>query len=51
YRNQGADYGRILVGIQVPPKEHKAFDKFLDTLGYPHVEETNNPVYRMFLRG
>jgi threonine dehydratase len=39
------------VGIQVPPKEHKAFDKFLDTLGYPHVEETNNPVYRMFLRG
>ena len=51
YRNQGADYGRILVGIQVPPNEHKAFDKFLDTLGYPHVEETNNPVYRMFLRG
>ena len=51
YRNQGADYGRILVGIQVPPKDHKAFDKFLDTLGYPHVEETNNPLYRMFLRG
>ena len=51
YRNQGADYGRILVGIQVPPQDHKAFDKFLDTLGYPHVEETNNPVYRMFLRG
>ncbi|TXI58789.1 MAG: threonine ammonia-lyase, biosynthetic [Limnohabitans sp.] len=51
YRNQGADYGRILVGIQVPEKDGKAFDKFLDTLGYPHVEETNNPVYRMFLRG
>ena len=51
YRNQGADYGRILVGIQVPPQDHKAFDKFLDTLGYPHVEETNNTVYRMFLRG
>ena len=51
YRNQGADYGRILVGIQVPAKDGKAFDKFLDTLGYPHVEETNNPVYRLFLRG
>ncbi len=51
YRNQGADYGRILVGIQVPAKDDKAFAKFLDTLGYPHVEETNNPVYRLFLRG
>jgi threonine dehydratase len=50
YRNQGADYGRILVGLQVPPKDDKAFDKFLDTLGYPYVEETSNPVYRLFLR-
>ncbi len=50
YRNQGADYGRILVGLQVPAQDHKAFDKFLETLGYPCVEETNNPVYRLFLR-
>jgi threonine dehydratase len=50
YRNQGADYGRILVGLQVPKADDKAFAKFLDTLGYPCVEETNNPVYRMFLR-
>ncbi|WP_300709788.1 threonine ammonia-lyase, biosynthetic [Limnohabitans sp.] len=50
YRNQGADYGRILVGLQVPPKDDKAFAKFLDALGYPYAEETNNPVYRMFLR-
>ena len=50
YRNQGADYGRILVGLQVPPKDGKAFEKFLDTLGYPYVEETANPVYRLFLR-
>ena len=50
YRNQGADYGRILVGLQVPPKDDKAFAKFLDTLGYPYAEETNNPVYKMFLR-
>jgi threonine dehydratase len=50
YRNQGADYGRILVGIQVPAKDDKAFDKFLETLGYPYAEETDNPVYRLFLR-
>ncbi|MGV1045754.1 threonine ammonia-lyase, biosynthetic [Limnohabitans sp.] len=50
YRNQGADYGRILVGLQVPPKDDKAFAKFLDALGYPYAEETLNPAYRMFLR-
>ncbi|KQT14053.1 threonine ammonia-lyase, biosynthetic [Ramlibacter sp. Leaf400] len=50
YRNQGADYGRILVGLQVPEADGKAFQDFLDTLGYPYVEETANPVYRLFLR-
>ncbi len=50
YRNQGADFGRILVGLQVPKADNKAFNIFLDTLGYPHVEETANPVYRLFLQ-
>ncbi|APW36818.1 threonine ammonia-lyase, biosynthetic [Rhodoferax koreense] len=50
YRNQGADYGRILVGLQVPAAEEKAFAKFLDTLAYPFVEETQNPVYQLFLK-
>ena len=50
YRNQGADYGRILVGLQVPKADDKAFAKFLTTLGYPYVEETANPVYRLFLQ-
>jgi threonine dehydratase len=50
YRNQGADYGRILVGIQVPKSDSPAFDEFLATLGYPYVEETANPVFRMFLQ-
>jgi threonine dehydratase len=50
YRNQGADYGRILVGLQVPTADDEAFVKFLQTLGYPYVEETTNPVYRMFLQ-
>jgi threonine dehydratase len=50
YRNQGADYGRILVGIQVPRADRAEFRRFLDTLAYPCVEETDNPVYRLFLR-
>ena len=50
YRNQGADYGRILVGLQVPEGDAAAFDEFLRTLGYPWVEETANPAYRLFLR-
>ena len=50
YRNQGADHGRILVGLQVPPKDHMAFKKFLAELGYPSVDETDNPVYKLFLR-
>ncbi|TFY97317.1 threonine ammonia-lyase, biosynthetic [Ramlibacter rhizophilus] len=50
YRNQGADYGRILVGLQVPRSEEREFKAFLGTLGYPYVDETENPVYRLFLR-
>ena len=50
YRNQGADYGRILVGIQVPKADKKAFRDFLETLAYPCEDETDNPVYRLFLR-
>jgi threonine dehydratase len=50
YRNQGADYGRTLVGMQVPAADAKGLDEFLRTLGYPFVEETDNPVYRLFLR-
>jgi threonine dehydratase len=49
YRNHGADYGRVLVGMQVPPADKAAFRVFLDRLGYPSVEETSNPAYRMFL--
>ncbi|HRH30430.1 MAG TPA: threonine ammonia-lyase, biosynthetic, partial [Aquabacterium sp.] len=50
YRNQGADYGRILVGLQVPKGEAKAIKPFLAGLGYVYVDETHNPVYRLFLR-
>ena len=50
YRNQGADYGRILVGLQVPPSDDAAFQEFLAALDYPWVEETHNPAYRLFLK-
>ena len=50
YRNQGADYGRILMGLQVPHTDRAAFAQFLTELGYPHVDETRNPAYRLFLR-
>jgi threonine dehydratase len=49
YRNQGADYGRILVGLQVPKSDNAAFKQFLIGLDYPYVDETENPVYRLFL--
>ena len=49
YRNHGADYGRVLVGIQVPRKEHGQFTAFLKKLGYPYADETRNPAYRLFL--
>jgi threonine dehydratase len=49
YRNHGADYGRVLVGIQVPKAELKAFQRFLDSLGYPYTAESRNPAYRLFL--
>jgi threonine dehydratase len=49
YRNHGADYGRVLVGMQVPPSDKREFAAFLDRLGYHCVEESGNPAYRMFL--
>jgi threonine dehydratase len=49
YRNHGADYGRVLVGMQVPPADKREFRAFLDRLGYDYVDETANAAYRMFL--
>jgi len=49
YRNQGADYGRVLVGMQVPRGELGQFRAFLRKLGYPYADETRNPAYKLFL--
>ncbi len=49
YRNHGADFGRVLVGMQVPPNELTEFSEFLSKLGYPYWDETENPAYKLFL--
>jgi len=50
YRNHGADYGRVLVGVEVPEGGRALFMERLALLGYPYEDETNNPAYRMFLK-
>jgi threonine dehydratase len=50
YRNHGADYGSVLVGMQVPRLEMGDFRRFLARLGYPWADESRNPAYRLFLR-
>jgi threonine dehydratase len=49
YRNHGADYGRVLVGMQVPPRDQRKFRAFLAKVGYPFHAETRNPAYKQFL--
>ena len=49
YRNHGAAYGRVLVGVQVPPTQRRRFAEFLKKLGYRYHEETGNPAYSLFL--
>ncbi len=51
YRNHGADYGRVLAGIQVPHAGRGDLVRFLEELGYSYWEETDNPAYQLFLRG
>jgi threonine dehydratase len=50
YRNHGAAYGRVLVGLQVPKSDMKSFKVFLDDLGYHTWNETENPAYQLFLK-
>ena len=50
YRNHGAAYGRVLAGIQVPEQERNNFRYFLDELGFIYYDETENPVYNLFLK-
>ena len=49
YRNHGADYGRVLVGVQVPAATRADFIAHIDAIGFPYWDETDNPAYRQFL--
>lgn len=49
YRNHGADYGRVLAGIQIPAEERARLTQSLEALGYPYWDESENPAYRSFL--
>jgi threonine dehydratase len=49
YRAQGGDYGRVLIGLEIPTGDEESFRDFLTRLGYRFVEETENPAYRLFL--
>lgn len=50
YRNHGAAYGRVLIGVQVLDNEQDEFKGFLEALGYAYWQETDNPAYDLFLR-
>jgi threonine dehydratase len=49
YRNHGAAYGRILVGVQVPLAERRQFEQVLQTINYRYWDETENRAYRLYL--
>ncbi|MDQ6960919.1 MAG: threonine ammonia-lyase, biosynthetic [Mariprofundaceae bacterium] len=49
YRNHGAAFGRVLVGMEVPLQDREDFASFLAQVGFPAVEESNNPAYQLFL--
>lgn len=49
YRNYAAEYGRVLMGIQVPESDLADFQTFLDSTAYPYRAESENPAYRMFV--
>ena len=49
YRNYGSEYGRVLMGIQVPETDGERFQAFLDSTGYSYTKEADNPAYKMFL--
>lgn len=51
YRAQGGDFGRVLIGLELPKDHHDELSSFLDALGYYYIEETDNPAYKRFLQG
>ncbi|MFW7377344.1 MAG: threonine ammonia-lyase, biosynthetic [Oligoflexus sp.] len=50
YRSHGTDFGRVLIGLQVPPEDRREFEEFLEKMRYPYAEETDNVAYHLFLK-
>ena len=50
YRNHGAAFGRVLVGLQVPPRDRAMLKRYFRELGYQHEDESDNPAYHLFLK-
>lgn len=51
YRNHGAAFGKVLIGLQMPIEQQAAFESCLDKVGFDYLEETNNIAYRLFSGG
>lgn len=49
YRTQGGEFGRVLIGLEIPDRSERNLKMFLDNLGYHYIEETSDPAYRLFL--
>ncbi|GBU09925.1 l-threonine dehydratase [Gammaproteobacteria bacterium] len=49
YRNHGADYGRVLIGMEIVDTELDELNKFISKLGYDCTDETDNPAFTLFL--
>ncbi len=49
YRNHGAAYGRVLVGLNVSDLDLPELHAKLDQIGFARVEETQNPALKQFL--
>lgn len=49
YRNQGGEFGRVLIGLEIPERSERDVETFLNNLGYHYIEESDDPAYRLFL--
>jgi threonine dehydratase len=50
YRNLGAAFANVLIGIEDKVKDSSALDKHLKSLDYSFIEETENGAYKEFLK-
>ncbi len=49
YRTSGGEFGRVLIGLEIPAEDEAGFNAFLTELGYRYEDATNDPAYRLFL--